>query len=219
MGTGARLALFDLDGTLTRRDTFTPWVSGLLLRQPLRWWRVPALLLPLIGYALRFHDRGRLKGAVLHILFAGLDRATIESWSARFVHRTVAQGMFREALAALRAHRLAGDEVILLSASPDLYVPLIGRELGANHTICTEVRWNGDRLDGRLAGANRRGPEKARVLAQLRAARPGTPVIGYGNSPADLDHLQHCEEGVYVNAPPSLVRRTPLPALRWVRWR
>jgi phosphatidylglycerophosphatase C len=214
-----RFALFDLDGTLTRRDSFGSWTLGLLRRRPSRWWRVPLLLGPLLLFALRLYDRGRLKGAVMHRLFAGLPRTAIDGWSREFARDCVARGMFREGLAALRAHRLAGEEVILLSASPDAYVPRIGEELGVDRSICTETGWIGDRFDGRLAGPNRRGPEKARVLARLRAERPGLSVIAYGNSPPDLDHMLLCEEAVYVNAPVRLARKLNQPGLRHVQWR
>ena len=211
--------MFDLDGTLTRRDSFVPFVLGLLARHPLRWLRVPLLAFPGIGYLLRFVDRGQLKGAIVHLLFSGFPRQDIAAWAATHARRTIEAGLFSEGRKAFESHLAAGDEVILLSASPDLYVPLIGQALGAHRTICTELRWTADRLDGRLATPNRRGPEKARIVAQLRAERPGTACIAYGNSPADLDHMLPCDEAVYVNGSAALRQRIPQPHVRWVHWR
>lgn len=218
MAAATRFALFDLDGTLTRRDSFGGWVIGLLRRHPLRCLRVPLLLGPVLLYALRVRDRGELKGAVMHRLFAGLPREQVEGWSRQYAREVAANGLFADALAALRAHQHAGEEVVLLSASPDTYVPRIGDELGVDRTICTEAGWSGDRFDGRLAGPNRRGPEKARVLQRLRAERRDLTTIAYGNSPADLEHMLLCEEAVYVNAPPRLARRLNQPCLRQVQW-
>jgi phosphoserine phosphatase len=112
-----------------------------------------------------------------------------------------------------------GDHVVLLSASPDLYVPRIGALLGAHETHCTRIRWEGDRLDGRLEGVNRRDEEKLRVIGQLRAAHPGLPVIAYGNSTPDLVHMHHCEQAVYVNADQELARRLTAAGMRCVSWR
>jgi phosphoserine phosphatase len=55
----------------------------------------------------------------------------------------------------------------------------------------------------------------------LRAAQAGLPVIAYGNSSPDLDHMRLCEEGVYVNADSRLAARLTAesPAIRCVRWR
>jgi phosphatidylglycerophosphatase C len=172
----------------------------------------------LLLFGLRAYDRGQLKGAVLHRLFGGLPRTALDAWSRQFAQDCVARGTFREGLAALRAHQQAGEEIVLLSASPDVYVPRIGEILGVDRTICTEVRWEAGRLDGRLAGPNRRGPEKARVLAELRAGRPGLSAIAYGNSRPDLDHMLLCEEAVYVNGGPRLARTLNQPGLRHVQW-
>jgi phosphatidylglycerophosphatase C len=215
-----RLALFDLDGTLTRGDTFRGFVLKLLLLHPGRWPRAPLLALPIAGFILKLIDRGTLKGSFMRLLFAGMPRARIDAFARDYAASVMAKDMFTEALAALRGHLAAGDHVVLLSASPDLYVPEIGKLLGVHQTFCTEVRWEADRLDGRLAGPNRRDKEKARVLAALRAANPGLPVIAYGNSSPDLDHMRLCEEGVYVNADRSLAARlaADLPTIRCVQW-
>ncbi len=167
-----RLAIFDLDGTLTRHDTFFPFVLGLLWRHPARWPRVALLLFPALGYLLRRLDRGGLKGAILHCLFRGMSRAVIDDWVRHYATIVVPKRMFAEAVQVFRGHLAAGDHVVLLSASPDLFVPEIGRLLGAHEVICTQIRWDGDRLDGRLAGLNRRDHEKARVLDELRSRMP-----------------------------------------------
>lgn len=213
-----RLAVFDLDGTLTRADSFAPFVLGLLREHPRRALRLPLLLAPLLGYLLRITDRGGLKSAVVRVLFGRLPRAVVDGFASRYARHVVERQMFADGLAALRAHVAAGDPVVLLSASPDLYVPRIGALLGVQETHCTRIRWNGELLDGRLEGLNRRDEEKLRVLGQLRVAHPGLPVIAYGNSAPDLVHLRHCEEAVYVNANAALAARLAAEGLRCVQW-
>ena len=86
-----------------------------------------------------------------------------------------------------------------MSASTDLYVPTISRELGFNETICTGVRWDGDRLDGSLTTPNRKGEEKARCFIALREQHPGLDTTAYGNSSTDLPHLRLATHGFLVN--------------------
>ncbi|HMA12173.1 MAG TPA: HAD-IB family phosphatase [Steroidobacteraceae bacterium] len=214
-----RLAIFDLDGTLTRADTFGPFVLGLLRRHPARALRLPLLLFPAAGYLLRITDRGGLKSAVLRLVFGNLPRAAVEGFAAGYARHVVEGRTFPAALAALRSHVAAGDFVVLLSASPDLYVPRIGSLLGVAETHCTRIRWNGDRLDGHLEGRNRRDEEKLRVLEHLRATHPGLPFIAYGNSAPDLIHMAACEQAVYVNANRGLAQRLTARGIRCVRWR
>lgn len=214
-----RLALFDLDGTLTRHDTFVPFVLGLLLRHPARWPRVLLLLAPALGYLAGRLDRGGLKGAILHALFRGMPRSTLRAFAVAYAARVVPARLFAQGLEAFRGHLAAGDHVVILSASPDLFVPDIARCLGAHAVHCTQVRWQADRLDGRLSGLNRRGEEKTRVLEQLRAAHPGMPVIAYGNSPSDLDHMARCEEALYINPGSALAASLDARGIAHARWR
>ncbi len=195
-----QLALFDLDGTITRRDTLFPYVMGVCLRRPLRlarvFWRMPGALLHFF-----FHgkERGPLKEALIVAGLSGLSRAELAAANARFVAQLRQRGMHAEALARIAAHRAQGDYLVLMSASPDIYVPAVARALGFNETICTGVRWDGMLLDGELVTENRRGEEKRRCVEQLRTRLPGCRIIGYGNSESDLPHLRICDRAYLVN--------------------
>ena len=193
------VALFDLDGTLTWRDTMLPFLLGFLLRRPhraLRFWRMPAVL----WHFWRERDRGALKSSVIRMIMGGEKRATLDTWAQTFVAGLKPKQRFRPvALAVLETHRAAGDHLVLLSASPDLYVPLIGQLLGFERTLCTELQWQGDRLDGGLKTPNRRGEEKVRCLEWLREQYRNAPVIAYGNSASDLDHMREADRALMVN--------------------
>jgi len=195
-----RLVVFDLDGTITRRDTLLPYVAGLLSARPwslLRLLRVvPALAAHLLGLV----DRGALKAVLLTHTLGGRTRAEIDSWNARYIPRLLARGVRPQALEAIEEHRRGGDLLVLMSAAPDLYAPALASRLGFAATICTGVRWTNDRLDGALTTANRRGPEKARCFLALKQQHPGLPTTAYGNSSADLPHLVLADEPRLVNA-------------------
>jgi phosphatidylglycerophosphatase C len=196
-----QLAVFDLDGTITRRDTLIQYVLGYLKTRP---WRVFGFVLALpavLRFLLGLSDRGALKGAVIHWTLGGSTREALDAWTAHFVPRLLSRGVFEDALAQIEKHRHQGDTLVLMSASPDLYVPAVARALGFNEVLCTGVRWNGNRLDGRLTTHNCRGAEKARRFEALRARYPGVPSVAYGNAGSDLEHLRLADRGVLVNGP------------------
>lgn len=202
-----QLALFDLDGTITRHDTLFPYVIGVCLRHPLRLLRVLARMpAALLRYFLHGRDRGPLKEALIVAGLAGLSREQLAAANARFVARLRVRGMHPEALARIDAHRAQGDYLVLMSASPDIYVPAIARALGFNETVCTGVRWDGMLLGGELVTENRRGAEKRRCVEQLRSRTPGCKIIGYGNSVCDVLHLEICDRGFLVNGGESALR-------------
>ena len=212
------VALFDLDGTITWHDTLLPFLLGYLKKHPLKalgLWRVPTAALDY----LRRGDRGELKSRLIRMVMGGESRARIDAWANDFVAGMQARGRLRPlALGVLRAHVAQGDHPVLLSASPDLYVPLIGRMLGFERTWCTEMVWDGDRLDGRLKTLNRRGEEKSRVLEQVRAQYAGLPVIAYGNSLSDVEHMQLADRALLVNGNTGARRaaqRLNIPVSNW----
>jgi phosphatidylglycerophosphatase C len=194
-----KLAIFDLDGTITRHDTLIQFILGHLKSRP---WRlfgfvmtIPLALLCL----LRIVDRGALKGSMIRWTIGGSTRAEIDAYAAQFVPRVLERGVFKAAMDQIAAHKRNGDVLVLMSASPDFYVPLVAKHLGFAAVTCTGVRWDDDRLEGHLTTANCRGAEKARRFGELRARYPSLVTVAYGNAASDLDHLRLADRGVLVN--------------------
>lgn len=211
------LAVFDLDGTITRHDTLLPFVVGFLARHP---WRLPRLITVLptaVAYAFGRADRGELKGALIHAAFGELSRETVAAAATAHVQSVLRKGLFAEALERIAFHRSQGHHLVLMSASPDLYVPQLGAALGFSETICSQVRWHADgRLDGRLAGENCRGNEKLRQLRLLQQRLSPVETWAYGNSSADLPHMRLASAAQYVN---DKVAAADCPQVQPVRWR
>ncbi len=192
---------------------------GFLRRHP---WRAVRLVrvLPVLGaFVLGSADRGALKSAAIRAAMGGCTRRAIDEWTGEFVPRLLEGGMHGAALAALAAHRRAGDLLVLLSASPDLYVPEIARALGFEQAVCTGVRWTGDRLDGHLTTPNRRDAEKVRCVAQLRREHPSLRMVAYGNAASDLDHLALADHATLVNGSPRARRAAASLNIDCVTWR
>jgi HAD superfamily hydrolase (TIGR01490 family) len=227
LSTAPQLVFFDLDGTITRGDTLVPYVLGVLWRRPWRLLRLAPVLLALVRFASKQIDHGGLKSSLIHCALGGLSRAQLEPWTRIFVLRVADRRTFGDALVAIEKHRNQNDRLILMSASVDLYVPELARELGFRETICSGVRWDGDRLHGALATANCRGDEKTRWVQVLKTQNPGMRTVAYANSASDFSHLLLVDEPWLVNGSKrtleearALVRRGPQwAAIRAVRWR
>ena len=197
----ATVAIFDLDGTLTRHDTLLPFLARYIGAAPSRLWRLWRLPEAILAYLRSGGERGVLKARLIRMALAGDQRAPIDAWASQFVATLQARGIFRpDALAVLNEHRKAGHHLVLMSASPDLYVLKIGQLFGFGETICTVLSWQGGQLDGTLRGANCLGEEKLRQLTLLRARYPQARFVAYGNSSGDLVHMAHVDQATLVNA-------------------
>ena len=151
-----RLVVFDLDGTITYGDTLLPYVTGFLARARRSRLRLARLLPTLAAFAAGTADHGAVKSALIRGTLGGATREQLAAWTQEFVPQVI-QGSRPAALQMIQAHREAGDRLVLMSASTDLYVPRIGEALGFDEVICTGIAFDeSGRLQGALRTANRR---------------------------------------------------------------
>ena len=187
----AQLVLFDVDGTLTNADTmfaFAGFAAGrgrLLLAL--------GLVSPiLVGMKLGLVDRGHAKGMLLRVCFAGIERAALQEAAVRFAAQRLPQLLRPGAQEQVQAYLDAGDRVLLVSASLDLWLAPVADALGVA-LISTEAAWAGERFIG-VAGPNCRGPEKVRrIQAQVELGHYAR-CIAYGDSSGDREMLAMADE-------------------------
>jgi phosphatidylglycerophosphatase C len=185
------VAAFDFDGTLTHRDTLLPFLASV------RGW--PRVAAALGRHAHRLaRDRDAAKELVLVRLLAGLLDEEVRE-AGRVYARSVR--VRPEMRARLVWHRQQGHEIVIVSASLDVYLGEVARSLDVEHILCTALEVGADaRCTGRLVGGNCRGPEKAtRLRAHLGAREDGEIVLwAYGDSRGDLEMLAMADHPVHV---------------------
>jgi phosphatidylglycerophosphatase C len=192
------LAVFDLDGTLVRGDSFLPFVFGYAWsRRRVR----PFLTLPLYLslYLGRVMSDRTAKQRVLVSFLRGEPRAAVAEYTERFCESWVRPRLCESVLGRLRDHQAAGHRVVLLSASPDVYVPAVGKFLGVEEVICTRVKGTADAWDGCIDGPNCKGEAKVELLRRhLGEDRWPGESYAYGDSRADLSILRWVSAGFLV---------------------
>jgi len=89
------VAVFDLDGTLTWRDTLVLFLMSYLLRHPWRvlgTWRLPFALFSFLAQG---RDRGLLKSRLIRMLMGGATRGAVDACAVSFVNGLMPRGRFR----------------------------------------------------------------------------------------------------------------------------
>lgn len=192
------VAVFDLDVTLTRYDTYLPFLTGYLRRHPRRWPHLAELPARLC-VPWHWGDRDWVKTSFLKSFLGGEPRSRVADWASVFARRIHDDAMRPSGVQRLQWHQARGHRVVLASASLDIYVDEIARLLGIDEVLATPVRWDQDeRLVG-LDGRNCRDAQKlARVRALLGEDCDGTGVTAYSDSHADVPLLSWAETGVAV---------------------
>lgn len=198
------IAVFDLDGTITTRDTTAAFLLGYLREHPRRLVHCLPLAVGTAGFAAGLIDNAGLKRAAIRAILGGASRDEIAAWTERFVPWCLKALVRPTARTRIAQHASARHHLILASASLDLHVQPIAQALGFAEVICTKVAWTrAGRISGGLDGGNIRSDKKlsAVQLAVSRAEKEprSARVIAYSDHHADLPLLRWADQAVAVN--------------------
>lgn len=197
------IAAFDFDETLTRADTVVPFMRLMASRR--RIGAGVALRGVRTFQALARRDRHLLRSVATEVVFTGRPLADVERLAAGF-GASIVDGMLRaDTVARLDWHRQQGHLVVIVSASYEQYVHVVGDRLGVDGVVATRLEIVDGHCTGRLDGANCRGPEKVRRLADWLTdrgiRRDETTLWAYGDSVGDRELLEWSDHPVWVTEP------------------
>jgi HAD superfamily phosphoserine phosphatase-like hydrolase len=197
-----KLAIYDLDRTITRWGTFTPFLIFVARRRP---WRFPLLLLyflSLLAVPIKLLDGKGVKQIGFRLLIghsiAENDMAKIAADYAAHVHR---RNVYADALDRIADDKEEGCCLVIATAAPDYYAVAIGRVLGFDHVISTVHRRNGD--DGysyRIESDNCHGREKLnRIKAWFAFARDSVEIRFYSDHHSDQPVFEWADRAFATN--------------------
>lgn len=186
-----KIIFTDLDGTLTLKDTYTKFVL-----QNLRVGVVVKNLYKLgsmvVKHQLKIYNDDDVKMNTFKMFFEGYDReATLDGFAQSIPWN-------RKVLELIEAKRQEGYKVIIVTASPDIYVKYVCDYLGYDGFISTKTKESGRYLCGSFDGRVCNFEEKPkRILEFLDGIKP-EHTISYGNSSGDFAMLEFCDESYFV---------------------
>jgi len=215
------VAAFDLDGTLTNGGSVFSWlrtVAGTKAAMTTALRMSPRLGLAALKGGTRADST---KEELFVALLRGRPLAEIAEISASYGASHVSTRLRTDVKARLDDHLAAGHRVVIVSASPELYVKSVGEILGAHGVVATRMAIDpSGLLTGRYEGKNCRGAEKfSRVTSWMRSegllgSSEQTPTLwAYGNSRGDLRLLRAANHGVSCAKLGQLSRLSQFPSL------
>jgi HAD superfamily hydrolase (TIGR01490 family) len=189
MQTSPVVAAFDLDGTLTEGGSVFHWLRFVAGDSTVARAALP-LLVPLIVGAIRSGYRAdSAKERLFRAVLVGRDLEEVRIASRDFILHHLTEEGRPDVIARLNWHRDQGHDVVLVSASPQIYVDILVEEFkiagGLGTRLAVDTR---GKLTGSYLGKNCRGTEKMRRLNEWISSRhyENEPVIfAYGNSRGD----------------------------------
>ncbi len=202
-----RLAIYDMDRTITRLPTFTYFLfHAARRRHP---WRL--LFLPLVGltsvlYVFRIIDRARLKVWNQSLLVgASIHPEELGPIADSFADKTLHGNVLGDAKAQIAADHADGYQLIMATASYRLYAEAIARKLGFDATVATNTLAGLDtRIMAKIDGENCYGPAKLRMITawmhDAGIGRDDAHIRFYSDHVSDSPAMDWADEAIAVNA-------------------
>ncbi|HEX8839146.1 MAG TPA: HAD-IB family hydrolase [Sphingomicrobium sp.] len=200
------LAVYDMDRTVTRRATYTPFLLHCAVRRaPWRLLFLPFVALSMLAYVVRLIDRAKLKEINHHLLLGRrIHPRELDPLVESFADKQVASNVRPGARRAIARDKAEGRRLVLATASYRLYSEAIARRLGFDDVIATgSVIGLDERVHAKIAGENCYGPAKMRMIADwvdksgLKGAHGH--VRFYSDHVSDQPAFEWADEPVAVN--------------------
>ena len=199
------IAAFDFDGTLTKRDTFMPFLA-----RGLGW---PRFLLAFVlcspwlaAFVLRLIPNRVAKQKLMLTTLKNRTTAEMDDWTNRWLTNDFPGQLQSWTMAQLAEHQQAGHCCVMVSASPDIYLKRVAKQLGFDALLCTEMAIESERLTGLMKTPNCHGEQKVLRLKAWMAGRFGADsytqvMYAYGDTSGDKPMLRLAAHAFYRGKP------------------
>ncbi|PNO77103.1 HAD family hydrolase [Burkholderia cenocepacia] len=180
------VAAFDFDGTITTTDSFRHFVRQAVGTPRFAWAGLRALPW-IVAMKAGLLSRGDAKAKFASFAFGPIREDTLDAQARTFVDGYLPRLVRPEMLERIREHRARGHEVVLVSASPSLYLEKWAKTAGFDAVLATRLAFERGVFTGRLDGENCWGPQKVVRLRGWWGNRPPKQLFAYGDSRGDKE--------------------------------
>ena len=178
-----KIAIYDFDGTITKRDSFLPFLLHCF------GWRIFVLkitkLLPsIILFVSSIDSRNKLKSNFIRAFFKNIDIDFVvkkgETYSSILIKNT-----FASAIENILRQKKENYYIVLLTASNEIWIkPAWGHLF--DKIICTDLEVKSGVFTGKIVGKNCQGLEKLKRIGDAFDLSKIEVIVAYGDSKNDF---------------------------------
>jgi HAD superfamily hydrolase (TIGR01490 family) len=182
------IAFFDMDGTITRRDSLIHFISythgyprlgfGLLIQLPY-----------LIAYKFGLYPNDKTKERFLKYFFGGWEKERFDSIATQYSNHQINHIIRPQALERIKWHQQQGDKTVVVTASIENWLKEWCDRNGLE-LISTQLFFEDNKVTGNFSGRNCHGEEKVRQIKEKYNLTQYDTVYAYGDSSGDREMLQ-----------------------------
>jgi HAD superfamily hydrolase (TIGR01490 family) len=192
-------AFFDLDHTITDRDSFRLFLKTFYLKKSVNLVYLPYIFIYLILRKFRIISLKQFKELAL-IGLRHRHRKQIRQIGDLFFKNYLKKTLRKQAIKRIKKHQQNGDYVFIVSASPDIYVHAVSEYLNCDGYVCSNLDYDTGRFTGKFFGPDCIGAEKKRQI-YLLSSEHGIDLKNswaYSDHEADLQFFESVGKKVAV---------------------
>lgn len=189
------LALFDFDGTITKKDTLFAFIRFTKGRSRFFWGMIrllPWLFINRIGIT----SNAKAKEKILGYFFKKMNYATFKRHGEHFCNERLQSLLRTDAIEKIQWHLSQYHRVIIVSASVREWISPWAEQMGIEW-ITTEMEVKDNRLTGKFSTPNCNGEEKINRIRQFLSPEDYQLIYAYGDTHGDKPMLAMAQKSYY----------------------
>lgn len=209
-----RLAIFDIDYTLTKKETSIELYKYMLKKDKKLLKYLPSHIITGLFYGLKVYNAGRTKENFLRFL-SGTSEDELKSIVKSFYREKLESILYEDGIKAIKDFKEKGYKIYLISASPEFYVNEFYNIKEVDKVIGTKFQMNDGKFSCKISGENCKGEEKVkRLMEELKKDNIEVDFKNsymFSDSLSDLPLLKLVGKGYLIN----YRKNHELEILRW----
>ena len=189
------LALFDFDGTITTRDTYTKFVFS--STKLARLVTGACLLFPaIILHKARLLSASKIRPLISRVAFMGVSEKQLDASAELFVSGYLSSVIRSDMLQKIAEHKENGDHVVIVSASISPYLKIWCKRHEVD-LICSELEVRNGRFTGAYLNGDCSNERKVERIKERIDLSLYSEIFAYGDSEEDYPMLNLANKSFY----------------------
>ena len=209
-----KLAIFDIDYTLTKKETSIELYKYMLKKDKKLLRYLPSHIVTGLFYGIKVYNAGRTKENFLRFL-SGTSEDELKSMVKSFYKEKLESILYEDGIKAIKDFKEKGYKIYLISASPEFYVNEFYNIKEVDKVIGTKFQVKDGKFSCKISGENCKGEEKVkRLMEELKKDNIEVDFKNsymFSDSLSDLPLLKLVGKGYLIN----YKKNHELEILRW----
>jgi len=190
-----KLALFDFDGTITKKDTLAGFIQ-FLVGKPAYYLGLFKLSPLLIAYSFKLVPNNVAKEKLISCFVGGMQEKKFKELAKEYAEKHIDAVTRDEAITRIKWHQKEGHKVVVVSASMECWLKA-WCDKNSIELISTTLEIKSGKITGKFATRNCHGIEKVNRIKESYNLNEYKYIYAYGDSSGDKEMLELADESYY----------------------